>query len=197
MVKRLALFDFDGTIYKGDSMRDFACFLNRRKYYTTLVIIAIPYALSFLGIISGESVKRLFMKRCFGGKTKRELTVAGKDFFSKYHEHLFSSARTYIAACRKEGVRCVVVSASCSEWLLPFCEALEVELLCTELEYSPDKTATGNWTGQQVKGKGKVAIVRSRLPLSEYDEISAFGDSAADKALKTVAHSYYHCYFSR
>lgn len=197
MVKRLEVFDFDGTIYDGDSMRDFACFLNRRNYYLTLAIIAIPYGLSIIRIISKQRVKRLFMKRCFGGKTEQELLKAGREFFTRYHAHLLPSAKSYIAARLEEGAHCIVVSASCREWLLPFCEAFGMELFCTQLEYAPDGTATGNWIGREVKGLEKVAVIRSKVQLSEYDEINAFGDSRADKALKAIAHSYYHCYFSR
>lgn len=197
MVKRLVLADFDGTVYDGDSMRDFARFLNARTYYTTLLIIALPYVLSLVGLIPTETVKRLFMKRCFGGKTAEELTLAGKQFFESFHTHLFSSARSYFQARREEGIRCVVISASCREWLLPFCEALNVELLCTELEYDSKGRATGNWKGKNTKGNQKVTVIQQHIDLSEYEEIWAFGNSRSDKKMAAIAHSYYHCYFSR
>lgn len=197
MVKKLALFDFDGTIYDGDSMRDFARFLNKKRYYAALLLIAVPYLLSLLRLVSTEGVKRTFMRRCFGGKTVAELTASGRSFFEEYHTHLYASARSYIAARREEGIRCVVISASCREWLLPFCEALDVELICTELDYGADDKATGNWCGENMKGKEKVAAIRKRINLSEYEEIHAFGNSRADRKLAAVAHVYHHCYFSR
>lgn len=197
MVKRLVIADFDGTIYDGDSMRDFARFLDRRRYFLTLLLIAFPYMLSLLGMISTDKVKRTFLRRCFGGKSREELILAGKQFFEIYHSHLFPSAKSYFQARGEEGIRCVVVSASCREWLLPFCEALNVELLCTELEYDLNGRTTGNWKGANIKGKEKVALIQQQINLAEYEEILAFGNSRSDKKMTTIAHTYYHCYFSR
>ena len=113
MVKKLVILDFDGTIYKGDSLLHFVRFLNPAKYYGSLFIIAFPYVLSRLGLLSMNQVKELFFRMHLKGFSEDELQERGIRFFKKYHLNLFPKAIETILKEQEDGARCMVVSASC------------------------------------------------------------------------------------
>jgi HAD superfamily hydrolase (TIGR01490 family) len=87
---------------------------------------------------------------------------------------------------KKEGHRLVVVSASIKEWLKPWCQANEIELICTEMEIQ-DAKLTGKISGRNCNGREKANRIKSIIDLSKYDHIYAYGNSAGDKAMLALA----------
>ena len=70
---KLAILDFDGTLYRGDSMRDFARFLNPVRYYISLLKLSFPYIQMLTGNASRNDLKSLFLKYNFAGYSEQEL----------------------------------------------------------------------------------------------------------------------------
>jgi phosphatidylglycerophosphatase C len=194
VVKKLVILDFDGTIYKGDSLLHFARFLNPAKYYSSLILIAFPVLFSKLGLFSSDRLKELFFKIHLRGFSQSELQERGQAFFEANRARLFSKAVNYIREQQHES-RCIVVSASCGEWLQPFCDFLKTELICTQLEYSVEGKCTGTILGENVKGKAKISALKQVVNLSEYEEITAYGNSTQDRILADISHAYHHCFF--
>ncbi len=194
-MKRLVILDFDGTIYKGDSLLHFARFLNPVKYYGSLMITFFPFMLSKLGFFSMGRVKELFFSMNLKGLSQQQLQERGNAFFAKYQLNLFPKAIGYILKEQEQGSRCIVVSASSGEWLQPFCDFLELELICTRLAYDEQGKCTGRLLGGNVKGRGKISALKKVVDLTEYDSVVAFGNSAEDRILATVSQHYHHRFF--
>ena len=125
-MKKLVILDFDGTIYKGDSLLHFARFLNPVKYYGSLLLIAFPVLFSKLGLFSADRLKELFFKIHFRGFSQSELQERGQAFFKANRARLFSKAIDFIQSQQCDS-HCIVVSASCGEWLQPFYDFLKTE----------------------------------------------------------------------
>ncbi|MDH4471755.1 MAG: HAD family hydrolase [Fluviicola sp.] len=193
-MKKLVILDFDGTIYKGDSLLHFARFLNPAKYYGSLFLIAFPVLFSKLGLLSAQRLKELFFSMHLRGFSQSELRERGQAFFEANRDRLFSKAVSYIREQQQDS-RCMVVSASCSEWLQPFCDSLQLELICTALEYDTAGKSTGNIQGENVKGMEKIRALKQKVDLAEYDSVVAFGNSQEDRILADISQSYHHRFF--
>ncbi len=194
-MKKLVILDFDGTIYKGDSLLHFARFLNPAKYFGSLFIIAFPFVFSKLGLLSADRVKELFFKLHLKGFSQSELQERGNAFFQKHQSNLFPKAIDYLRKEQEQGTRCVVVSASAAEWLQPFCDFLQTELICTQLEYDSDNNCTGKIQGENVKGMAKITELKKVIDLADYDSVIAFGNSTEDRILATISQHYHHRFF--
>lgn len=194
-MKTLAILDFDGTIYQGDSMRDFARFMRPSTFYFSGALLFFPYLLSLIGLVSRDHIKLLFLRWNFKGKSKADLQETGRAFYEKMHKKCYPKALAWMNEQQQLGTKLVLVSASCAEWLAPFANAFNAEILCTTLEYDQQEVCTGNWLGKNVRGPEKVEIVRRNFELKEFSEILAFGNEKADLYLREIAQHVYINYF--
>lgn len=194
-MKTLVILDFDGTIYQGDSMRDFARFLRPSAYYFFGALLLFPYLLSWLRLVRRDRIKQLFLRWNFKGMSKTEMQKAGINFYLKMQSKCYPKALDWIHEQHRLGTDLVLVSASCKEWLDPFAHSFQAEVLCTTLEYDLQEICTGNWIGKNVRGREKVEIVRRNIDLQQYKEIVAFGNEQADLHLSEIASSVHLNYF--
>lgn len=194
-MKKLAVLDFDGTIYNGDSMLDFARFLNEKTYKRSLFRISGIYILTLLGLVNRNRLKAKFLKINFTGKPKDLLESKGVKFYQIFQSRLMPNAIKWIEKFQSEGHDIIIISGSCKEWLLPFCKALNSDLISTELAYKND-LCTGKWASRNLTGEQKKIALKEYLKgKPNYDYIIAFGDKKSDKELKPVVNEYHHRYF--
>lgn len=194
-MKKLVILDFDGTIYNGDSLLHFARFLNPVKYFGSLFIIAFPMVFSKLGLLSADRVKVMFFRIHLKGFSEQQLKEKGLAFFEKHRHRIYPKAIQFIRKEQENESRCIVVSASCQEWLQPFCDFLKTELICTQLETDSAGNYSGNIKGENVKGKAKIAALKQVVNLTDYDSVTAFGNSTEDRILATISQQYHHRFF--
>lgn len=88
---------------------------------------------------------------------------------------------------RQRGDRIVVVSASLDAYLVPWCRAHGLQLICSELQTDGDRL-TGTYHGGDCAGAAKATRVRERLALPDYGRIYAYGDTIEDRELLALAH---------
>ena len=87
---------------------------------------------------------------------------------------------------RENNHRIVIVSASATEWLTAWTNALNVELIGTELEIKDGKV-TGKLASANCFGIEKANRINAAINLAEYSEIYAYGDSSGDKEMLGLA----------
>lgn len=80
----------------------------------------------------------------------------------------------------------VVVSASCENWVKPWCEREGVDCIATRLEIRDGKI-TGKFDGKNCYGIEKVNRIKQKYNLSSYHAIYAYGDSRGDKEMLEMA----------
>lgn len=192
-MSKLIILDFDGTIYRGDSMRDFAKFSNKKTYYFSLFIISLPFVLSSIGLFRRATIKKMFLNINFKGISKSELEELGRNFFKLHEKRLFPTALEFIEEHQKETI--IIVSGSCREWLEPFSQELNIPLYPTVLNYDSSEIYLGSISGKNNVGNAKIETVKKHFNLSDFEEIISFGDSKSDKLLKEISTSYYHNFF--
>jgi HAD superfamily phosphoserine phosphatase-like hydrolase len=92
---------------------------------------------------------------------------------------------------KRQGDAVVVVSASLDVYLSCWCESMDVDLICTQLE-ERSGTLTGRYAGGDCCGGEKVRRIRERYDLGRYPLIYAYGDTGEDREMLDLAHEKYY-----
>ncbi len=188
MKQNLALFDFDGTISKKDSMIEFLKFYSGKyKLYKAYVTHPFWLIAMYLGIIEKGKVKEKLWVYLLNNASSIEFAKKAEDFsLNILPKLLYDEAMKKIKEHKKIGDRVIVVSASAEDWLKPWCELNHLELLATKLEKFNDRL-TGKMTGKNCKGPEKVNRIKEILDINNYNKIYAYGDSSGDKEMLAIA----------
>lgn len=198
-MKQLVILDFDGTLYRGDSMLDFARFLNAPRYYLSLGALVPLYLLTLIGMSPRSALKSQFISLNFRNKSKKELYHQGNLFFLQFRDRIYPGVSAYLKSLRERPLESelVVVSGSCAEWLTPFMDYLELSLLSAQLAYSPESMCLGKLHGDNISGPAKVRLILNTFDLSSFQEVISFGNARSDHHLKKISTQYHHRYFEK
>lgn len=182
--KRLALFDFDGTITHADSLKAFILFTRGRiRYYLGLVRLAPVLALYKLGVIPNWKAKEILLAYFFKGMPLGDFEDKCREFASNILPAIVRpKALRKIRAYMDQQVRVVVVSASPENWVGKWAEANGLEWIATRLEVKDDRL-TGKIMGKNCHGDEKVNRIRATINLTEFSDIHTFGDSNGDREM--------------
>lgn len=191
--KTLALFDFDGTITKKDTLFEMMKFLRgKRSFYFGMAVLS-PYLFLYLvKILPNWKAKEKLFTYFFGGMSSVEFASCCEEFA---HQSLSSLIRKRaldkIQDFKEKGARIIVVTASAESWVAPWCRQLNLECIGTRLEIKKGRL-TGKIDGRNCNGDEKVNRIKSVVNLSNYDEIIAYGDSKNDLPMLQLATQPYY-----
>lgn len=164
------LFDFDKTIYDGDSSIDFFRYSIKCNKMVLFYIpkIAIYYLLYFFKI---KSKKQL--KECFFSYLKHidNINLMVNDFWKKNEKKIkkFYNDRLHD--------KDIIISASPEFLLKPICEKLNVkDIIATKVDKH-----NGKFISENCKGEEKVIMFKKKYPLSIVNEV--YTDSLSDKPI--------------
>jgi HAD superfamily hydrolase (TIGR01490 family) len=195
-MKRLFLYDFDGTITTKDSLFDFLKFsTNSFKYY--LVFCAfIPFFLGAkLNLFQKGDVKRRFISFFLKGKSKHELTKISQAYLQHIIKRpMFREAALNSIRKHKDEGDVYLVSASLDIWLTPIAKWLDIGLICTKASYSKD-IYNGQFDTPNCNYDEKVIRVNDEIDMDEYQWKVYHGDSSGDLAMKDLVDEYHHQLF--
>jgi phosphatidylglycerophosphatase C len=182
--RRIALFDFDGTISTKDTLLELIKYQKGRFHFYIGFLINAPYLIAYkLKIIPNSTAKQKVLKFFFN-KTPLSFFQLQCDRFAS---HVLPSlirpkALLEIKKLQKIGTDVVVVSASAKNWLLTWAEEMDVQLIATTLEVKNERL-TGMIDGENCHGQEKVNRIEAAYDLSKYDEIYCYGDSPGDEPM--------------
>ena len=192
-MSHLVLFDFDGTITKRDSLREFLFFYHGwLKVCLGFIILSPILAIYVIKIVPNHFAKQLLLSYFFK-----------KEPIDVFNAKCFDFAMHYIPKIlRADALNCihnhlanqetvVVVSASPENWVKPWCNFMGLRCIATKLEVQNNKI-TGNYSGLNCYGKEKARRIEEDLNLSDFESIVAYGDSRGDREMLNLAdHKYY------
>lgn len=188
MHKRLIVFDFDGTLTHGDSMLAFTRFYHGLPRFILGLFYLSPQLLAYkVGLLPNWRAKEYYLTHFFGGEPLTDFQQTC-DRFARERIPLMlrSAAKHRLREYLQAHDRILIVSSSAENWLRAWCEEQSVELIATRLQ-SRNGRLTGKLEGKNCYGPEKVKRLRAHLPLSEYDEVIAYGDSKGDRELLEMA----------
>ena len=189
----LALFDFDGTITKKDSMIDFIQFIvGTKEWYLGLFKLSPMLLLYAVKIMSNHRAKELLLTHFFKGFSEDMLQNYATIYTNKKIDTIIrDKALKRVLWHKNRGDRVVVITASASYWVKPWCDKMKLELIATELEVIEGKIS-GKIVGKNCYGVEKLHRCKRLIDLNAYKEVYVYGDSSGDKALLSVATQGYY-----
>lgn len=185
----LALFDFDGTITTRGTYLDFIRFaVSRRRQLIGTAALSPCIAAYRMGLLPELSLRPLVARVAFGGSSEHALREHGKRFSKSFIPPLVrDEAKARLDWHKQRGDTVVVVSASLDVYLQSWCEEHRLDLICTELEMRNGK-ATGHYLNGDCTGSEKKRRILARYDPSRYDSVYAYGDTAEDNEMLSLAH---------
>jgi phosphatidylglycerophosphatase C len=188
--RKVAAFDFDGTISERDSLGPFLKIVcGRVPLYRELALRSPVLAAAAVGLGDRDAEKERLVGRLLAGRAAEPVREAGV----KYAQQLASGDALRPEMLEKldwhrsRGHEIVIVSASLDVYLEPIAPLLGVDhVLCTKLGVGPDDRLTGLLEGGNVRGPEKIRRVQEWLGSSAV-ELWAYGDSAGDRELLAAA----------
>lgn len=189
----IALFDFDGTITKKDTLFDFVIFAVGYKTFIIKLISLAPLLILYtLKIIPNWYAKEKLLAAYFKGwELKNFDTIAHKYAQERIPQIMKKEAIKAIEKHKANGDLIVVVTASCQNWVKPWCDEYKIDCIATRLEIKNGKL-TGRFDGKNCYGKEKVNRINEKYNLGNYKKIYAYGDSKGDREMLELADEKYY-----
>lgn len=191
----VAAFDFDGTLTRRDTLLPFLLHALGAPAVMRHAFILSPTLAGYgLGMIRNDVAKERVFTQCLAGMQVDELQQKAAQFAEhKLPGLIRTEAIRRFDWHKKQGHRCVVVSASLEFYVQPW--ALRAgfdDVIASHLETREDGRITGNLLGENCFGIEKVRRLEALLgPRSGYT-LYAYGDSRGDKELLSTAdYAYY------
>ena len=173
------VYDFDGTIYHGDSTRDFVFYLLKNyprviKYMPIFIFSAIKYR---IGIISKTKMKET-LYRFLNSFDDGEIDKIVKNFWESHKKNIYNWYYD------KKNSNDVIISASPRFLLGHICDKLGVNLICSEVNKK-----NGDYIGLNCWGDEKVSRFYKEYPDGVINEF--YSDSKSDTPLAKLAKKSY------
>jgi HAD superfamily hydrolase (TIGR01490 family) len=208
MNRRIAFFDFDGTITTHDTLLEFIRFSKGAPSFLLGFLLNSPWLVAYrLKLISNHAAKQRVLSWFFRNTPLTDFDAACNRFATEVLPRLIRpKALTEIARLHEKGFTVVVVSASPENWLRQWADQTNASLLATRLEThaaaaiptsmsgatTPSPRLTGRILGRNCHGTEKVRRIRESYDLADFDDIYAYGDTKGDKPMLALAkHSFY------
>ena len=189
----LALFDFDGTLTGGDTFVPFLRFaVGPSRTVVGGLLIGPVLVAHELGLLSTASTRPLMARAGFQGVPAATLRALGRRYAGEVLPTVMQTeAMERVAWHRHRGDIVVVVSAGLDVYLDPWCKVRRLELICSELEESRGRI-TGRYRHGDCSGASKAKRIRERFDLDQFETVYAYGDTAEDREMLSLAHRKYY-----
>ena len=194
-MKKLYLFDFDGTLTYKDTMFLYLKFYNSAKFNFQFLKHVPLFILLKLKLANAEKVKKSFISSILKGQSKTKIEEKSQQFFEKYYPEIIrENAIEFIKNIDREHTESYLVTASLDIWVKPFAEKFKMNLLATRAEFK-NGIFTGNFLGNNCNGGEKVHRIKEAIQGKKFDKIIAFGDTSGDKPMLSLAHESHYRFF--
>jgi phosphatidylglycerophosphatase C len=194
MARRIAAFDFDGTLTRRDTVLPFLVRVHGRlKVSRAMARVAPAAGRARLAPRPGEPHHRDFtkvavMKALFTGTDPAHLAEHGEAYAQTLTQRLRPDMVKKLAWHADAEHELIIVSASLAAYLVPFATAHGFHhVIGVELETGPDGRLTGHLSGQNVRGPEKATRLRAWLGDDEPVQMWAYGNSSGDRELLAMA----------
>lgn len=190
MRKNYALFDFDGTLIRGDSILLFCLYAHQKGYIghresLGLIFTAVRYGFNLCSAVLAK--ERVF--RFLAGRSASEVDAIARDFDrTVLVPRLRPQGLEAIARHRAAGDEVLLISASSTFYLEPLKERLGVnDIIGTRFDVNPEGVFTGRVCGDNCRGVQKALRLAEYLASKgdrlDYEGSVAYGDSYGDIAM--------------
>lgn len=193
--RKIAVFDFDGTITSKDSFMEFIKFAKGKTAFYAGLFIFSPLLIAMkMGFISNTVAKKLFFSYFFKGMNINTFKRYCNGFSKKIQLIVRPAAICKINELIEKDVAIYIISASINLWIIPWGVKLKIDegkILCTEAEIKNGKL-TGKFITPNCFGQEKINRLLAKETDRENYYLYAFGDSRGDKEMLSFADESYY-----
>lgn len=171
------VYDFDGTVFHGDSTMKFCFFVIPRRPYVLLFspIQGIAWLLNRMHIINVGTMKRMLLSYL--------IAIDTENLVDKFWKGHYGQMKKWYMECKRGDD--VIITAAPRFLVEPVCEKIGVKnLIATEV--SPK---TGYFHSRNCRGKEKVRRFRERFGDARIEKF--FTDSEVDRPMAEIADEAY------
>lgn len=180
--RRVAAFDFDGTLARRDTLMPFLAKLAGVPAFTKALV-----AQHKRYRVDRDEAKADLLRRILGGRAVADVEGFGSDYAVGLHHLLRPEMMETLRWHRSEGHTLVIVSASLGFYLRPLGDTLGFDhVISVEME-ERDGVLTGELAAPNVRGPEKIKRLRALLDDDTTTELWAYGDSDGDAELLAAA----------
>lgn len=194
-MKKLYLFDFDGTLTYKDTMFMFLKYYDSKKYFWGFLKHIPLFVLLKLHLANTEKVKKSFIASVLKGEREEALNKKSQEFLNQSYPEIFrENALEFIAKIDRQNIESYLVTASLDIWAKPFAEKLGMRLIATEARFE-NGIFTGQFKTRNNNGVEKAKRINKEIEGKKFDKIIAFGDTSGDKSMLSLAHEAHYRFF--
>lgn len=187
--RRLALFDFDGTIVSNDSLMGFAKYCFGWPKVATAIVKSLITIIAWMARVKSNSyAKERLFGHMFRGMSMKDFCAKGEEYASEIERHLNPAIMERLHSHVAHGDRVLIVTASIPQWILPWAHTKGIEaVIGTEAEINAAGNLTGHFSTPNCYGKEKTARIIAAYPDIDEWEVWAYGDSRGDREMLALA----------
>lgn len=187
--KKIAVFDFDGTITNKDSLMEFLKFTQGSiKLYWGLFMLSPVLILYLLKIIPNYKAKQILFSWFYRGWDMAKFNTNCRDFIPVLRQTIRPNALQAINNYQLQGITVIVITASVENWVLPWANANGLnEVIGTHIGVDERNRITGKFASKNCYGQEKVNRLLEKYPNRESYILEAYGDSQGDNELLAFA----------
>ncbi len=187
--KTIAVFDFDGTLTKKDTLLQFIKFSKgKRQFYIGFLLFSPLIVAMKLKLYPNWKTKQKLFSYFFRGVSLEKFNDWGDKFSIEIDKIIRPKALEALNQHKKNGDIIIIISASVENWIKPWAKRNEfITVLATKLEYDSNKLLTGTFKSKNCYGKEKVNRLLELYPNKKNYVLFAYGDSRGDKEIIELA----------
>ena len=183
--EKMAVFDFDGTITRKDTLLEFIKFSKGKIRFYFGFLLFLPWLVMMkLKLYPNWKVKQHIFSYFYQGCSIEQFNQWGKHFSSEIDQLLDPKVIETIKSYQEKGNRVVIISASIENWIKPWAEKSGIDIvLATKIETDKNGLLTGRFLTKNCYGQEKVNRLLEIFPNRNEYHFTVYGDSRGDKEL--------------
>jgi len=183
--KKIAVFDFDGTITQKDTLWEFLNFSQSKAQLFFGILFLSPVLFLYkIHVFSNHKAKEILFAHFFKNWDLLHFNEICNDFASIIHQITRPKIIDLINYHKHNNHQLFIVSASIENWIIPWAKEHEIKVIATKIEADSLGKLTGRFETKNCFGKEKVnRLLEELLSCRDSYYIFAYGDSDGDKEL--------------
>ncbi|MDR0798192.1 MAG: HAD-IB family hydrolase [Dysgonamonadaceae bacterium] len=183
-MQTIAAFDFDGTLTTKDTLWEFLKFSQTKIQLGIGLLLVSPWlAAYFLKLIPNDRAKEKLFSQFFKGWSYNRFHEACTCFSARIDKVLRPSAMHILQSHQVQGYAIYIVSASIENWIIPWAQSKDIQVVATQIETDFSNHLTGKFRSKNCYGAEKVRRLSVLFPNRSDYYIYAYGDSRGDQAM--------------
>ncbi len=187
--RKVAAFDFDGTLTEKDTFLEFIAFVHGKASLLWGIFLFSPLLLAMkMKLYPNWKVKQRVFSWFFKGMMYTVFSAKGREFAEKIKGMCNEKGQKMLQEWQEQGADIYVISASIDEWVRPYSESRNIkEVLATKIEVDKNGCLTGRFSSKNCYGQEKVNRLLKVEPERNNYYLFACGDSRGDQDLLQFA----------